>query len=157
VAIGIYRPRKPWSSEALLGGLKKLYSNKGAGWKSREQEKALTTIMSWTEQVVTILPIGAGKSLLFMLLYTLPDARTTILIVPLVSLYRDILRRVKEMRIDHLEWHAGESREAALVLVSAEAALSKDFVKYARRLIAEQKLDRIVVDECYLTVVTVDY
>jgi superfamily II DNA helicase RecQ len=95
--------------------------------------------------------------LLFMLPCTLPDARTTILIVLLVSLHRDILRRVKEMRIDHLEWHAGESREAALVLVSAEAASSKDFVKYARRLIAEQKLDRIVVDECHLTVVAADY
>jgi superfamily II DNA helicase RecQ len=92
-----------------------------------------------------------------MLPYTLPDARVTILIVPLVSLYGDMLRRVKEMRIDYLEWHIGESREAALVLVSTEAALSKDFVKYARRLIAEQKLDWIVVDECHLTVVATDY
>ncbi|KAM0710533.1 hypothetical protein Q7P35_002203 [Cladosporium inversicolor] len=64
VAKGIYCSRKPWSSEALLGGLKKLYGDKEAGWKSREQEKALTTIMSWTEQVVAILPTGAGKSLL---------------------------------------------------------------------------------------------
>ena len=66
-------------------------------------------------------------------------------------------RRVREMKIDHLEWQPGESREAALVLVSAEAASSKDFVKYARRLIAEQKLDRIVVDECHLPVVAADY
>ena len=87
VAKGIYRPRKPWSCEALLGGLKKLHGNKEAGWKSREQEKALTTIMSWTEQVVAILPTGAGKSLLFMLPCTLPDAGVTILIVPLVSLH----------------------------------------------------------------------
>lgn len=87
-------------------------------------------MMSWTEQVVVILPTGAGKSLLFMLPCTLPDAGVTILIVPLVSLHRDILRRIKEMSIEHLEWHPGESREAALVLVSAEAALSKDFVKY---------------------------
>ena len=92
-----------------------------------------------------------------MLLYTLPDARVILLIVPLVSLYGDMLRRVREMRIDHLEWHPGESREAGLVLVSAEAALSKDFVKYARRLIAEQKLDRIVVNECHLTVIATDY
>jgi superfamily II DNA helicase RecQ len=71
-----------------------------------------------------------------------------------------MLRRVREMRIDHLEWQPGEpgeSREAALVLVSAEAASIKDFVKYARRLIAEQKLDRIMVNECHLTVVTIDY
>jgi superfamily II DNA helicase RecQ len=84
--------------------LKKLYGNKEAGWKSREQERALVTIMSWTEQVVAILPTGAGKSLLFMLPCTLPDARVTILIVPLVSLHGDMLRRVREMKIDHLEW-----------------------------------------------------
>jgi superfamily II DNA helicase RecQ len=157
VAKGIYRPRKPWSSEALLGGLKKLYGNKEAGWKSREQEKALTTIKSWTEQVVAILPTGAGKSLLFMLPCTLPDAGGTILVVPLVSLHGDMLRSVREMRIDHLEWHPGENREAGLVLVSAEVASSKDFVKYARHLIAEQKLDRIVVDECHLTMIAADY
>jgi hypothetical protein len=38
---------------------------------------------------------------------------------------------VREIRIDHLEWHPGESREAALILVSAEAASSKDFIKYS--------------------------
>ena len=36
VALGIYKPRKPWSAEALLGGLKKLYGNQGAHWKSDE-------------------------------------------------------------------------------------------------------------------------
>ena len=77
--------------------------------------------------------------------------------MPLVSLYGDILRRVREMKIDYLEWQLGESREAALILVSAEAVSSKDFIKYARRLIAEQKLDRIVVDECHLTVVVAEY
>jgi superfamily II DNA helicase RecQ len=92
-----------------------------------------------------------------MLPYTLPDAGITILIVLLVSLYRDMLRRVREMRIDHLEWHPGESREAALILVSAEAASSKDFIKYTRRLIAEQKLNRIVIDECHLTVIAAEY
>jgi superfamily II DNA helicase RecQ len=81
----------------------------------------------------------------------------TILIVPLVSLHGDMLRRVREMKIDHLEWKPGESREVALILVSAEAVSSKDFMKYARRLVAEQKLDRIVVDECHLTVVAAAY
>ena len=65
--------------------------------------------MSWTEQVVAILPTGARKSLLFILPCTLPDASITILIVLLVSLYRDMLRCVREIRIDYLEWHPGES------------------------------------------------
>lgn len=137
--------------------MKKLYGNKDVGWKSTEQAQALTAIMSWDEQVVVILSTGAGKSLLFMLPCILPNAGITILIVPLVSIYGDMLRRIKEMSIDHREWHPGENQEATLVLVSAEAASSKDFVKYARRLIAEQKLDWIVFDECHLTVIAAEY
>ncbi|KAI7349578.1 hypothetical protein KC320_g5979 [Hortaea werneckii] len=157
IALGIYRPRKPWPAEALLGAVKKLYSNQATGWRSVEQKQALTQIMSWTEQVVAILPTGAGKSLLFMLPCTLPDAGITILIVVLVALHGDMLRRVREMKIDHLEWQPGESREASLILVSAEAVSSKQFMKYARRLITEQKLDRIVIDECHLTVTAAEY
>jgi len=32
VAMGVYRPRKPWSAEALLAGAKKLYGNGELGW-----------------------------------------------------------------------------------------------------------------------------
>jgi len=41
----------------------------------------------------SILPTGAGKSMLFMLHCTLPDPSITILIVPLVLLRADFLRR----------------------------------------------------------------
>jgi len=43
------------------------------------------------------------------------------------------------------------------MLVSAEAASSKYLIKCSRRLIAEQKLDRIVIDECHLTVIAAEY
>lgn len=136
VAMGVYRPRKPWSAEALLGGARKLFNQNKLKWKSAEQEQTMTMIMSWTEQVVAVLPTGAGKSLLFMLPCTLPDAGVTILVVPLVSLRADLLRRLRELRIDHIEWLPGETRDSSLVLVTAEAASTKDFIKYARALIA---------------------
>ena len=157
VAMGVYRPRKLWSAEALRGAMRKLYGGASLDWKSIEQEQALTAIMSWKEQVVAILPTGAGKSLLFMLPCTLPDAGVTVVVVPLVSLRGDLLRRVKELGIDHLEWLPGEKREAALLFVSVEAASTKDFLKYARSLVAQQKLDRIVVDECHLTATAAEY
>ncbi|KAK0773172.1 hypothetical protein LTR75_017205 [Friedmanniomyces endolithicus] len=157
IAMGVYRPRQPWSPEALLDAARKLYGNPRMAWKSPEQEEAMTTIMSWTEQVVAVLPTGAGKSLLFMLPPTLSDAGITVLVVPLVALRGDLLRRPREMSIDHLEWLPGERGEAGLILVTAEAASSKDFVKYARSLIAQQKLERIVVDECHLTVTAAHY
>ncbi|KAM0714670.1 hypothetical protein Q7P37_003050 [Cladosporium fusiforme] len=157
VAMGIYRPRKPWSTEALLGGLRRLYGDESMTWRCIEQEQALGAIMSGKEQVLAVLPTGAGKSLLFMLPCTLPHAQVTILIVPLVSLRVDLLRRLRALNIDHLEWVPGERREVALVMVSIEAASTKDFMKYAQGLVARQKLDRIVVDECHLTVTAVEY
>jgi superfamily II DNA helicase RecQ len=157
IAMGVYKPRKPWSAEALLGGMRKLFNDDKMVWRTAEQEHALVTLMFWTEQVIAILPTGAGKSMLFMLPCTLPDAGITILIVPLVSLRADLLRRIEELKIDHLEWLPGESREAALVFVSVEAACTKGFTEYARALVNQQKLDRIVVDECHLTVTAVEY
>ncbi|KAK3684401.1 hypothetical protein LTR37_020307 [Vermiconidia calcicola] len=157
VAMGVYRPRKPWSTEALLGGVRELYGNEAMEWKSAEQEQALALIMTWTEQVVVILPTGAGKSLLFMLPCSLPGAGITILVVPLVSSGSDLLRRLTELRIEHMVWLPGERRETSLVMVTVEAAATADFRAYAQALIDQQKLDRIVVDECHLTVTAATY
>ena len=157
IAMGVYRPKKAWSPAALLGGVRRLHGKEDMTWRSPEQQRAMTTIMSWTEQVLVILPTGSGKSLLFMLPYTLPDAGVTVLVVPLVSLRGDLLRRLRELDIDHLVWLPGETREAGLVLVTAEAASTKDFMAYAQRLVVSQRLDRIVIDECHLAITAAEY
>jgi superfamily II DNA or RNA helicase len=157
VAMGVYRPRKKWSSAALLKAARGLYRDDTLQWKSAAQERAMTTVMSWTEQVVAVLGTGEGKSLLFMLPCTLPDAGVTILVLPLVSLRGDLLRRVRELGIDHLVWAPGESRDAPLVFVSVEAASTAQFRTYTLKLAATQALGRIVFDEAHLTVTASDY
>ena len=157
IAMGVCRSRKKWSAAALLKGARKLYGDEALKWKSAEQERAMTTVMSWTEQVIAILPTGAGKSMLFMLPCTLPEAGVTILVVPLVSLRGDLLRRVRELNIDYLVWTLGEVRDAPLVFVTVEAACTKQFMAYARKLAATQCLDRVVVDECHLTITASGY
>ena len=59
------------------------------------------TIISRIEQVVVILSTGEGKSLLFILLYVLPNTGITILILPLVSLRGDLLRYIYKLAIDY--------------------------------------------------------
>lgn len=157
IASGIHRPRRPWSSTALLEGLRRLYNDESMGWRSVEQEQTLVATMCWTEQVVAILPTGAGKSVSFMLPCTLPGAGVTVLVVPLVALRADMLQRLDQLHIAYLEWAPGERSEAPLVVVSAEAAGKPDFRKYATGLQEQQKLDRIVVDECHLTVTAASY
>ena len=74
---------------------------------------------------MVVIATSEGKSLLFILPYTLPDARVTILVLPLVSLRGDLLRRVRELGIDHLVWAPGEQRDTPLVFVIVEAACTE--------------------------------
>lgn len=45
VAIGVYKPRKPWSADALLEGARRLYKDDRLEWRSTGQEQAITAIM----------------------------------------------------------------------------------------------------------------
>ena len=157
IAQGVYQPRKRWSAAALLKGARQLYQGEALQWKSAMQERAMVTVMSRTEQVVVVLGTGEGKSMLFMLPCALPDAGITILILPLVSLRGDLLRRVRELAIDHWVWAPHETRNAPLVFVSAEAAGSKAFRAYAYKLAATGDLGRIVLDEAHFTVTASEY
>jgi hypothetical protein len=47
--------------------------------------------------------------------------------------------------------------KSSLAIVSAEAACSQSFLEYAHVLVSKQKLDRIVLDECHLTIIASDY
>jgi hypothetical protein len=102
IAMGVYRPWKKWLVAALLKSARKLYRDDALQWKSITQERVMMTIMSWTEQVIVIMAISEGKSLLFMLPCILLNARVIILVLPLVSLRGDLLRQVQELRINHL-------------------------------------------------------
>lgn len=84
----MYQPRKRWSAVALKDA-RGLDRDGNLQWKSAAQKRAMTVIMSWTEQVIVILGTGEGKGLLFMLPCVLPNAGVTMLVLPLVSLRGD--------------------------------------------------------------------
>ncbi|KAK0927448.1 hypothetical protein LTR29_017636 [Friedmanniomyces endolithicus] len=156
IAKGVSKPRKPWSSGPLLQEMRRLYQDPDMQWESKEQEQALVTMMMWQEQITAILRTGGGKTVPFMLSCTLSEAGVTSLVVPLVVLRGDLFRRVRELRISHLEWTPEEWRDASLVFVSVEAASEPRVQEYARRLVDDQRLDRVVVDECHLTIPAAD-
>lgn len=157
IAIGRPRKRRVWKGMELEAHARKLLNDSRMRWKSKAQATALEMVMLWTEVVIAVLPTGGGKSLIFMLPCTLPDAKVTVLIVPMVALRMDMVRRLKVLGIQHAIWSATDACEAPLVMVSIEAAVTREFRSYAQRLIALQRLDRIVIDECHLTLTASSY
>ena len=72
-------------------------------------------------------------------------------VVLLIALRGDIMRRCKKLGIAYIEW---ESRHppngAAVVLVTPESAVGETFMTFLNRLQATRQLDRIVIDKCHV-------
>jgi superfamily II DNA helicase RecQ len=114
------------------------------------QEPVIRAVARGEWPVVQVTPTGGGKSLTFMLpAYCTPDG-VTVVITPLVSLENDMVARCVKMGIDAYIWKSrGVQRAASLVFVTPESAVSKGFRVFVERMHGQQKLDRVVVDECH--------
>ena len=115
------------------------------------QKDAIDAIVAGESPVVAVMPTGAGKSMLFMLPAWEEQGGTTVVIVPLIALRRDMMRRCKILGISCAEWEGRRPPDAAaIVLVTPESAVREDFATFLNRLRATRQLDRIVIDECHI-------
>ncbi|RKK92452.1 hypothetical protein BFJ70_g17774, partial [Fusarium oxysporum] len=126
-------------------GLKRMLGE-DAGWKTSQQRDGMYRIMGLenngtrSEQLIVVLPTGGGKSIFFMLPAFMEDERgkggpVSIVVVPFVSLVQDLVTRARELGIDCMEWKSDIDREerqrdARLVVVSADVAVSEGFTAY---------------------------
>ena len=96
---------------------------------------------------------GSSKSLLFLLPLSLEAHEyITIIIVPLVALRIDLVRRCRHYGIRTEEWHRDTRppSDIRVLLVTPEAAMGESFTFYLNRLRTTGRLRRIVIDECHL-------
>ncbi|KAH8585519.1 hypothetical protein B0O99DRAFT_476865, partial [Bisporella sp. PMI_857] len=93
------------------------------------------------------LPTSAGKSLIYLLLAALNNAKTTIVIVPLIGLKSNLIQRASEFNIP-CNTYENNPIFTNLTLISIETITSWQFNIDLIKLIDENKLDRIVFDEC---------
>ena len=101
--------------------------------------------------ILAILPTSIGKSLAYLLTCSLSISKVTIVIIPLVGLKADILRRAKEYNIPSTIYE--NSKEFSnLTLVSIETITSPTFISLVQGLINSNSLDRIIIDECHLLI-----
>lgn len=115
------------------------------------QRPALEAIVRGDSPILTILPTGGGKSLLFLLPASYEMSGTTVVIVSLISLRTDLVRRCAELSISCRVWNARQPADGAkIVLVTPEGAVTTAFSNFLNRLRTVRQLDRIVLDECHL-------
>jgi superfamily II DNA helicase RecQ len=107
--------------------------------------------------VVLVIGTGSGKTLVVIIGAAITDAGTIILVLPIVTLWGNMLRRFHEVGIRPLIWSVNCQRSASLVIVSAEAAYTQGFLKYYHILVSKQKLDYIIVNEGHLTITARNY
>jgi RecQ family ATP-dependent DNA helicase len=122
----------------------------GASFRSVQQQ-AMDSIRAGVSPVVTVMPTGEGKSILFMLPAWAEPGGTTVVVVPLIALRSDMKRRCDKFGIMCTEWMRTRQPDgASIVLVTPESAMGAEFGTYLNRMRTMRRLDRIVIDECHI-------
>ncbi|TXB97976.1 hypothetical protein FocTR4_00016852 [Fusarium oxysporum f. sp. cubense] len=149
-----FRARPAAKEDGIIAAARRLHNDPELQLRRPGQRDAMLATMGprAPEQVIVVLATGSGKTLVFMVGATLAGAETTILILPTVALRGNMLGRLDKVALKHHIWRPGSKKSAPIVVVSAEAACTEAFLEYANRLSDRQCLDRIVIDECHLTI-----
>lgn len=89
--------------------------------------------------------------MIFMVPAMLSRSGVTIVVAPYAELKRQLVTRCTNAGLDCKHWPEARDSWPRVVLVSAEAASSDDFLQWAADLRVRGELDRVVIDECHLT------
>ena len=146
-----------YSGEEIHEGLKKVLNQEEPKFRSTEQEEAVFAALDRQTPLIVVLPTGGGKTLTFTLPAVLRAPGVSIVVAPFNALEKDYVRRLRLSHIEHIVWRHGEVRYAPVVVVSADRAVSTQFITYTSILKKRKLLRRVVLDECHLTFTASDY
>lgn len=140
--------------------LQDFFQNDQAEFRSPEQMQALQLLLQKVPYLLMILPTAGGKTTLFLLGASLATSRTTIIVVPLLSLKRDLYQKAQAigLSISYFEETDKESSNPRILLVSIETlGQNPRFLEHAFYLKHQGWLDRLIFDECHLIPLSAHY
>jgi hypothetical protein len=143
----------------LLDLLRDFLSNRGASFRGLEQELLVKSILLKVPYILGILATNKGKTLSYILTASLVTSKITVVVLPLVGLKVDLLKKTKDFKV-LTSIYEKSSSFTTLTLVSIETIVSNnasDFIRSLVRLIQEGRVDRIVIDKCHLLITFCTY
>ena len=144
------------TSSILCRLLREFLNDEAASFRSLEQEFLIKSILLRVPYILGVLPTSSGKSFSYLLTSALSISKVVIIIIPLVGLKSDILRRAREFNIPCTIYEEARTFEN-LTLVSIESIVTSSFIRQVQGLITSSKLDRIIIDECHLLITARSY
>ena len=156
------------SDHDLLSSLRTFLGRPTVDFKSPAQKEAIHLAIKGTEDLLVVLPTGAGKSLIYLLPLFLDktkpltsDVRCTILISPFISLTQDILHRCSAFEIYVQEYkksfRVDEHPKLNLLVVNIADAVCSEFWTQLLILSRQNRLSRLVMDEAHVVLTDVTY
>ncbi|KAI5455850.1 P-loop containing nucleoside triphosphate hydrolase protein [Mariannaea sp. PMI_226] len=142
--------------QPVLHALRTILRDDHAQFRTPQQEEAVRLAAAKETPLVAILPTGGGKSLVFMVPAMLSGSGVTIVVAPYAELKRQLVTRCTDAGLDCKHWPEGREHWPRVTIVSAEAAVTDDFLQWAADLAVRGRLDRVVIDECHLTFTAAD-
>lgn len=113
------------------------------------QKDAVLSLLGSDNDLIVVLPTAGGKTLLcYMQAKAFPRAMT-IVVVPFTALLEETLEYCVGQGISAIEWKHGVTSQHTMVLVSAELAVSLEFLGYAQKARLSNLLNMVVFDEVY--------
>jgi len=154
--------RQLWNWPAIKQGLRKLFGPTATP-RDRMQRDALRLIASSKPESIIIMPTGSGKTVLYVVMSAVIMAEVTIVIMPLVALRQDLIRRCTEWGIKYWQYNRGDQMHErlhavpSLVFVDVDTAVTSTFITFVKQLSDIDRLDRLILDEAHLVVTASDY
>ena len=99
----------------------------GATFRSDLQEKCIMNVLKGKKDGLAILRTGSGKSMLFMVPAILNKNMMCIVIVPLVALQQDLIRKCAQAGIGAACWKDRNSAGTRIVFCSAEHVVKVEY------------------------------
>jgi superfamily II DNA helicase RecQ len=146
----------------LTSMLQEFLGNNKADFRSSEQRDAFYLIIKRLPYLYLILPTAAGKTTLFLFGASILPNQVTIIIIPLISLKLDLLYKASALGLRPILWepdmgYQGLEAGSRLILVQIEHVISTSFMEMASYLINQQRLARVIWDECHLIPLSKSY
>ena len=155
-------PRESRSPQIIqdraMTALKKLFGPKGRP-QSEGQASALQLVHQPPRTSIIVLPTSSGKSVLFFSVAAMTEQQTVIVVSPFAQLVDDMVDRGKKSGLQCEEWTHGDfsGELQQLVIVSADRAVSGEFLHYAKGLELNGQLAHVFFDECHVALTDTSY